>query len=148
MNKYNSEGYYDPTAYEALSKVHKEEQVKRKLYINSLRNKLPYMPKVFICSPFSGDVEENRKKALKYCRFAVHKLCVPYASHLFFPLFLKENNEYERSLGIIMGTVFLNDCSEIWVFGNKITEGMRIEINKAKKAKKRIRYFTEECEEV
>lgn len=148
MNKYNSEGYYDPTAYEALSKIQKEERDKRDSYINSLRNKLPYMPKVFICSPFSGDVEENRKKALKYCRFAVHRFCIPYASHLFFPLFLNENCEYERSLGIIMGTVFLKDCSEIWVFGNRKTDGMRAEINCAKKSKKKIKYFTEECEEV
>ena len=29
INKFNSEGYYDPTAYEAMSAVEKEEQALR-----------------------------------------------------------------------------------------------------------------------
>ena len=44
--KYNSEGYYDPTCYEALSNIAKEEIRK-------------FRPIVYICSPYSGDVERN-----------------------------------------------------------------------------------------
>ena len=62
IDKYNCEHYYDPTAYEALSIIEKEER--------SLR---AFRPIVYICSPFSGDVEENVKAAQRYSRYAVNK---------------------------------------------------------------------------
>ena len=40
-SKYNSEGYYDPTTYEALSRIERGERVAR------------YRPLVYICSPYS-----------------------------------------------------------------------------------------------
>ena len=46
INKYNSEGYYDPTVYEALSNIEKEEKAARRVY----------RPLVYICSPYAGDV--------------------------------------------------------------------------------------------
>lgn len=58
IDKYNSEGYYDPTAYEALSLIEKEERALR-----------AFRPIVYICSPFSGDVEGNVKAAQGYHRF-------------------------------------------------------------------------------
>ena len=45
INKFNSEGYYDPTAYEAMSVVEKEEKALR-----------AFRPIVYICSPYAGDV--------------------------------------------------------------------------------------------
>ena len=44
--------------------------------------------------------------------------------------------------------VLLSKCAELWVFGEKITSGMSIEIEKAKRKGQLIRYFTETCEEV
>ena len=52
IDKYNSEGYYDPTAYEAMSIIEKEERALR-----------AFRPIIYICSPFSGDVEGNVKAA-------------------------------------------------------------------------------------
>ena len=52
INKYNSEGYYDPTVYEALSNIEKEEKAARRVY----------RPLVYICSPYAGDVERNEGK--------------------------------------------------------------------------------------
>lgn len=49
IDQYNAEGYLDPTAYEALSHVEREE--KKRLH----------RPLVFICSPFAGDMEGNAK---------------------------------------------------------------------------------------
>ena len=71
-SKYNSEGYYDPTTYEALFSIEKEER--------SLRT---FRPIVYICSPYAGDVETNVQKARRYCRFAVDKHYLPYASVAF-----------------------------------------------------------------
>ena len=49
INKYNSYGYYDPTVYEALSNIEKEEKAAKRVY----------RPLVYICSPYAGDVERN-----------------------------------------------------------------------------------------
>lgn len=42
----------------------------------------------------------------------------------------------------------LGKCNELWVFGKNITNGMQMEIDKARKRHMTIRYFTEEMEEV
>ena len=41
----------------------------------------------------------------------------------------------------------MSKCSEIWVFGSKISNGMAAEINRARWKNYRLRYFTEELEE-
>ena len=59
--------------------------------------------KVFICSPFRGDMEGNARKAAAYSRMACEEGCLPIAPHLLFPQFLNEGIEEERRLGIAMG---------------------------------------------
>lgn len=135
--KYNSEGYYDPTTYEALVKIEQEERAARKA--------ANYRPLVYICSPYAGDVEKNTYRARNYSRFAVVKRAIPIAPHLLFPQFMSE--ESERSLALFMGGVLLGKCDEVWVFGNRITAGMREEIDKAERMRKKIRRFSEELEE-
>lgn len=85
------------------------------------------MKKVFISSPYRGDVERNRKTAVGYCRMAYEAGHLPIAPHLLFPQFLDEGSLKERSDGISMGLELLRDCDELWVFG-KATEGMEQEI--------------------
>ena len=60
INKFNSEGYYDPTTYEALTNIEKKERALR-----------AFRPIVYICSPYAGDVEANVENARRYSRFAV-----------------------------------------------------------------------------
>lgn len=51
--------------------------------------------------------------------------------------------------GVEPGTNLLRVTARaIWVFGEKITSGMSIEIEKARRKGQLIRYFTETCEEV
>lgn len=85
------------------------------------------MKKVFISSPFRGDVEGNTEKACAYSRAAYEEGCIPIAPHLLFPQFLNENEEKERAAGIAMGLELMLDCDEVWVFG-AATEGMEQEI--------------------
>lgn len=47
-----------------------------------------------------------------------------------------------------MDIALLSKCAELWVFGERISSGMSIEIEKAKRKGQLIRYFTETCEEV
>lgn len=136
VNKFNPEGYHDPTPYEALTKIEKE------------KNRQPYRPVVYICSPFSGNVERNTENARRYCRFAVDSGYIPFAPHLFFPQFMNDKDTDERRLALFMDIALLSKCAQLWVFGGNITKGMDIEIEKAKYKRQPIRYFTEACKEV
>lgn len=97
------------------------------------------LKKIFVCSPYRGDVKNNMKKAINYCKYVVKQGYLPIAPHLYFPRFLNDNNETERKLGIAMGCELMQDCDEVWVFGDTITEGMYYEIMNAKQLKKPIR---------
>lgn len=134
INKYNCEGYYDPTAYEALTAVEKGAKV--------------FRPLVYICSPYSGDVEGNIKSARRYSRFAVEMGYIPFTPHLLYPQFLDDSNPKERDLGLFFGNVLMSKCAEVWVFGGYISSGMNAEIERAKRKKYTIRYFSDDCEEV
>ena len=136
VNLYNSESYLDPTAHDAIVNVLKEQR------------KRPYMPKVFISSPFAGDVQRNIKNARRYCAFAVRSGYIPFAPHLFYPQFLSDGNTEQRELGLFMGMVFLDSCKEVWVFGERISSGMQQEIDRAEKRGIPIRFFNDQCEEV
>lgn len=131
VSKYNSEGYYDPTPQMAVSNIEREQR--------------KWRPLVYVCSPYSGDVEMNVQKARKYSRFAVDQGAIPLTPHLLLPQFMSDQTE--RDLAMFMNMVYLGRCEELWVFGEKITDGMAAEIAKAKKRNMKIRYFTEAMEE-
>ena len=60
ISKYNSEGYPDPTAHDALTAIEQEHRALR-----------AFRPIVYICSPYAGDVAANIEAARRYSRFAV-----------------------------------------------------------------------------
>jgi len=137
INKFNSEGYYDPTAHAALSTIGAEEKALR-----------AFRPIVYICSPYAGDVDGNVTAAQRYSRFAVDKGYIPVAPHLLFPQFLHDADPKERQLGLFFGNALMSKCAEVWVFGSTISAGMEAEIKRAKWKDYRLRYFNENCEEV
>lgn len=127
ISKFNGEGYYDPTPYQAFRKK--------------------YMPLVYIASPFSGDVETNVVRAKRYCKFAISKGYIPLAPHLHYPQFLDDSDMEERELGLHFALILLGKCEELWVFG-EVSQGMADEIEKAERRKMPIKYFNTKCEEV
>lgn len=139
INKYNSEGYKDPTPHEALTNIMKKEKAEKKS---------AFKPLVYICSPYSGNVEENIKKARSFCRFALEQNCIPIAPHLLFPQFMDDEDIEERELAMFMDIVLMGKCSEVWVLGSTISSGMLREIEVAKKRRQIVRYFNEGYEEV
>ena len=155
MNLYNAEGYIDLTAYEALSRIEREERRAKKA--------AAYRPLVYICSPYShGCINDNIENARRYSRFAVDTHYVPITPHLLFPqfmddslgedrqtaMFMDDGRPAERELALFMGMVLLTKCEQVWVFGSVISAGMRAEIAKAEKKNIPVRYFTEELEEI
>lgn len=137
MDRKNSEGYSDPTAYEALTKVAKTEA--------SLK---AYRPIVYIASPFAGDIERNIENARKYCRFAINKGYISLAPHLLYPQFMDDSDKEQRELGLRFALILLGMCEQLWVCGDTISSGMAAEIAKAKKRGMPVRYFNSKCEEV
>ena len=91
VDKKNSEGYPDPTVYEALTK-HKKGSFK---------------PLVYICSAYAGDVEKNTERAKLYSRFAViGKECYCLCNHTYFFLCIFQMNDpAERKLALFMDIV-------------------------------------------
>lgn len=104
------------------------------------------MKLVYICSPLRGDVGRNIRKANGYCRFAATKSVVPIAPHAMFTGFLDDTIPEEREIGLAMGLELLKHCSELWVFGNRMSEGMKAEIKVAEEMNIPIKYFDEKCE--
>lgn len=131
VSRFNKEGYYDPTPHQAVFHMDKEANRRR--------------PLIYVCSPYAGNVEKNVENARRCCRFAVDAGAIPLAPHLLLPQFLSEATE--RELATRMGLVLLGKCEEIWVFGSRITNGMAVEIAKAKRWDMKIRYFTDRLEE-
>ena len=136
IDKFNVEGYYDPTAYEAVTKIEREAK------------KLEFKALVYICSPYAGDTERNTRRAQGYSRFAVSRGVIPIAPHLLFPQFMDDSDKQERTRAILMGLVLISKCKEVWRFGNKISEGMAAEIDFAKRHGITVRCFNDRCEEL
>ena len=121
----NAEGYKDPTAGEAIRRASKSR----------------YRPMVYVCSPYSGDIEGNTERARRYSRYAVDQGMIPIDPHLLLPQYMTED---ERDLALFMDIAILSKCAELWVFGDRITEGMEKEISYARSKGMKARYIAEE----
>ena len=93
MKYRNSEGYADPTAGLAMSRVMKEyKQKQKKQFADKNRRK------IYVASRYAGDVAGNVASAIKYCRCVIDEGCMPIASHLLYPQMLDDNNPDEREM--------------------------------------------------
>lgn len=140
IDKFNHEGYSDPTTYEALTNIHREEMAANK--------KAAYLPLVYVCSPYAGDIENNVKNAKTYSRFAVENKAIPITPHLLYPQFMDDSNDAEREIAMHFNYVLLGKCTELWVFGGVVSRGMAREIGVAKKRRMKIRWFDHAMKEV
>lgn len=134
----NSEGYMDLVAYKAIMNVDREKKAE---------TKSAFRPLVYICSPFSGDIEGNKKKAAEFAHFAYKQGCIPVTPHLLFP-FMNDESPNERALALHMDIVLMGKCQEVWVLSERITSGMSAEIEKATKRRQTVRYFSNDFMEV
>jgi len=91
---FNTEGYKDLTAYKAIKNAVKAEK------------QSAFLPLVYICSPYHGEIEINTVRARKYNYFAVTKDCIPITPHLLFPQFMDDDSPTERRLAMYFNYVF------------------------------------------
>lgn len=139
IDKKNSEGYVDMTSYEALTNITRDKAADKKA---------AYLPLVYVCSPYAGDVENNVINAKRYSRFTVENHAIPVTPHLLYPQFMDDDDESEREMAMHFNYVLLGKCSEVWIFGGVISRGMAREIALAKKRRMKLRWFTQDLKEV
>jgi hypothetical protein len=90
------------------------------------------MRRVFICSPYAGDIRANVERARKMCLMAIRRGYAPFAPHLIYPQLLDDCGT-DRTAGISAGIAFLEACFEVWVpRGVKPSIGMTCELDVAR----------------
>jgi hypothetical protein len=105
---------------------------------------MTHRKKVYVVSPYAGDVQGNTEAAKRYCRYVIGKGCMPIASHLLYPRILEDDDPAERELGLMFGLALLAVSDEVWVFSaHGVSDGMKQEIHEAKRLKKTVRTFGE-----
>lgn len=109
--------------------------------------KREFKPLVYVCAPFSGDIKENVKKASDFAEFVYNKGGIPITPHLMFP-FLDDTKKLDRENALFMDIVMLGKANEVWVLGNEITDGMKLELSVSKRRFQKIRYFSKDFKEV
>lgn len=143
----NREGYADPVAGAVVSSMMHEYRQKQRQQYKRL-TEIKSRPKVYVVSPYAGDVEKNTAAAVCYAKFVIRQNRIPIVSHLLYPQILDDNNPEQRELGLLFGQALLALCEEVWVFGREYSSGMKAEIHEARKLNKTIRFFNEELEEL
>ena len=106
------------------------------------------MKKVFICSPYRGDIEKNTELAKHIGRLAAVCEYVPVIPHMLFPQFLHDSDPKERIMELCMGAELLKCCDSLWIIGNTITKGMHFVIDKAKEWNIPIRLYDAKGERI
>ena len=87
------------------------------------------MKLVMIVTKITGNEENDRARALEYCRFAAHKRVLPISSYLNF------HNIFMDEIGTVVEHLLTlrlaKQVDEIWVFGNEKDKEKRGLIEKA-----------------
>jgi hypothetical protein len=94
--------------------------------INGQKSKI-----VYIASPYAGDIEQNVAFAIEACKYAIQLGYTPIAPHLMYPQMLDDSAPNERTLGLELGKRLLATADEIWLCGDKISNGMYAEMLEA-----------------
>lgn len=101
-------------------------------------------PVVYVASALSGDIEGNVEKTKKYSSFVARSGACPLNPILNLHGVISE--ETGRDEAMAMDLSLLQRCDEVWAFG-KLTAGMRMEIEEAKRIGLPIRMFTTDFKE-
>lgn len=86
---------------------------------------------IYVASPYAGDTEKNTEFAKRVCRHVMNEGHAFFAPHLLYPQLLNDANPHERQTGLDMGIAMLSRCDELWCYGDRISPGMRLEIEEA-----------------
>ena len=96
------------------------------------------MPMTYVCSPLSAptraEMLANAAKACTYMAMAENEFGGrAVAPHAYLPYLLDDRVPEERALALEFGLKLLRMCSQMVVYGPRISEGMKGEIELARK---------------
>lgn len=99
--------------------------------------------RAYICSPLFApaqpEVRRNMLKARMYMeQIAVTYHCRTFAPHAYLPELLDDRNPKERGIALSFGMEVLGICDALIICGNRISPGMRREIQEAQESRKDI----------
>ena len=100
----NAEGYMDLVPYQAIANVNREMKAE---------TKIGFRPLVYICAPFSGDIEANKKKATAFAEHAYQNGCIPVTPHLLFPFMNDESKQVRVYIIIACSPNIFNSFAKI-----------------------------------
>jgi len=103
---------------------------------------------VFVCSSSLENGQGNIENVRRYCNYVFNCGAVPFAPQLFFPQFLDTSDADQRKSIIGAGIVVLSECDELWAFGDRLSETMRLELKVADGLAIPMKFFNNECEGV
>lgn len=91
---------------------------------------------VYVCAPFGGTIDDqirNTTLTIRRCRQLYDQGCNPIAPQIYYPRFLDDNDPAERRDGLDAALDWLKHCDVVYVYGDRITPGMKAEIELAQK---------------
>ena len=91
------------------------------------------MKRIYVCSPYSGDIETNTANARRYGQYVMSYGHAPFIPHLLYTQWLDDSKPADREMGIQAGLAFLKVCDELWCFyppDKILTGGMAAEVAK------------------
>jgi len=88
---------------------------------------------VFIAHPIAGDISGNIEKVLAICKGLHSGDIIPIAPYLGLLRYLNDEVPEERELGIYAINEHFRRgfIDELWLFGDRISDGMKEEVNLA-----------------
>ena len=92
------------------------------------------MKTVIVVSPFHETVERSRRYHTTFAKLLCHRAAkagvTPFASHLFYPQFLNEDDPADRELGLACEHGWIDKCDELWIWNAwGISPGMQAAID-------------------
>jgi hypothetical protein len=87
---------------------------------------------IYICAPVRGDVEANIARAGEYTKIVVAAGHTPIVPHKILSGVLDDNRPNERATALNIGLQLVTRCDEVWVFGGRVSAGMKKEIDLAR----------------
>ena len=88
--------------------------------------------RIYICAPWRGKTAEEREKneqrTATIWRWLYEHGYHPVAPQLLYGRYLNDDDPEERRFGMAAGKEELLRCSEMWVFGETFSEGMKDEM--------------------
>lgn len=131
---FNGEGYYDPTAGQALLNVLRQQ---RRRYVSWSGQP------IYLCTDSSTCTSEDLRLLDRFCNFAILQGAHPVAPILFYSDLYDLRDRSQRSMVLKATRSWFRHASEIWILGKNNPFGLKQELQHVIRRGKTVRRFAE-----